>query len=127
MAIELPAEVVSFLRTIGINWPRVNEDDVREFASRVRELGDKIDATHRHFTITVQQLSKNYQGASYVVLTYEAAESALGVSGGGGSGGGFQIDPDALEEHAEIMHRHAEAVAYHTETFRTKMTGLSFE
>ncbi|MFE3774641.1 hypothetical protein [Streptomyces sp. NPDC059122] len=30
-AIELPDEVVSFLQFIGVNWPSVNEDKVREF------------------------------------------------------------------------------------------------
>ncbi|GAA2271354.1 hypothetical protein GCM10010430_66570 [Kitasatospora cystarginea] len=38
VAVELPCEVVSFLQFIGINWPTVNEDKVREFASHVREF-----------------------------------------------------------------------------------------
>ncbi|MEV0094290.1 hypothetical protein [Streptomyces sp. NPDC050738] len=42
MAIELPGEVVSFLQFIGVNWPTVNEDKVREFASHVREFGTKL-------------------------------------------------------------------------------------
>ena len=30
MAIELPEQVVSFLQFIGVNWPNINEDKVRE-------------------------------------------------------------------------------------------------
>lgn len=35
VAIELPGEVVSFLQFIGVNWPNVNEDKVRELASHM--------------------------------------------------------------------------------------------
>ncbi|MFG2697214.1 hypothetical protein [Kitasatospora sp. NPDC048407] len=57
---------------------------------------------------------------------FQAAESALGVSAGGG-GSGFQIDPDALEEHARMMHDQAETVAGHTQVFQSKIAGVSFE
>ncbi|MFB7667575.1 WXG100 family type VII secretion target [Kitasatospora sp. NPDC056138] len=242
MAIELPDEVVSFLSFIGINWPTVNEDRVREFASHVREFADNVDAAHRDSTGTVQRLGEAYQGASYETLAakwaqmsdshmnepvqachvvataldaaadvivamkletiaelvvmaaafvadqaaavatpgaaeaavvaievaarklvnyleqqleqyiiaqvieaaidplvavvsravsglvYEAAEATLGVSGDtGGAGRGFRIDPDALEAHAEIMHRQAETVANHAEVFRSRIAGVSFE
>ncbi|GLW68536.1 hypothetical protein Kpho02_08350 [Kitasatospora phosalacinea] len=60
-------------------------------------------------------------------LVFQAAESALGVSGGGGGGSGFRIDPDALEEHARMMHDHAETVAGHAEVFQSKVAGVSFE
>ncbi|KJK56345.1 WXG100 family type VII secretion target [Saccharothrix sp. ST-888] len=68
MAIELPGEVVSFLQFIGINWPQVNEDKVREFASHVREFADGIQNTHQDSTSTIQQLGEAYQGASYEAL-----------------------------------------------------------
>jgi len=38
LAIELPDAVVQFLQVIGINFPEVNEDHVRELGSHVREL-----------------------------------------------------------------------------------------
>ncbi|MGW4803660.1 WXG100-like domain-containing protein [Kitasatospora sp. NPDC004272] len=60
-------------------------------------------------------------------LVFRAAESALGGSGGGGGGSGFRIDPDALEEHARMMHEHAETVAAHAEVFQSKIAGVSFE
>ncbi|MGW3120304.1 WXG100-like domain-containing protein [Streptomyces sp. NPDC001107] len=68
MAIELPSEVVSFLQFIGINWPEVNEDKVREFAGHVREFASKLDDTHQGATATIKQLEDVYQGASYEAL-----------------------------------------------------------
>ncbi|MFF0624188.1 WXG100 family type VII secretion target [Streptomyces sp. NPDC004296] len=68
MAIELPDEVVTFLQFIGVNWPSVNEDKVREFASHVREFAQKLDETHKDSTSTVHQLAEVYQGASYEAL-----------------------------------------------------------
>ncbi|MBM4796382.1 WXG100 family type VII secretion target [Streptomyces sioyaensis] len=68
MAIELPDEVVSFLQFIGVNWPNVNEDKVREFASHVRDFAQKLDDTHKDSTATIHQMAEVYQGASYEAL-----------------------------------------------------------
>ncbi|MGW9078332.1 WXG100 family type VII secretion target [Streptomyces kronopolitis] len=68
MAIELPGQVVSFLQFIGVNWPDINEDKVREFASHVRDFAQKVDDTHKDSTATIKQLEEVYQGASYEAL-----------------------------------------------------------
>ncbi|SOE14769.1 hypothetical protein SAMN06272775_5687 [Streptomyces sp. 2323.1] len=68
MAIELPGQVVSFLQFIGVNWPDINEDKVREFGSHVRDFAQKVDDTHKESTSTVKQLEDVYQGASYEAL-----------------------------------------------------------
>lgn len=68
MAIELPGQVVSFLQFIGVNWPDINEDKVREFGSHVRDFAQKVDDTHKDSTATVKQLEDVYQGASYEAL-----------------------------------------------------------
>ncbi|GAA5014626.1 WXG100 family type VII secretion target [Kitasatospora paranensis] len=241
MAIELPGEVVSFLQLIGINWPTVNEDKVREFASHVREFAQNVESAHQDSTNTIQRLGRAYEGASYEALlakwtsvsdqhfdelvkachvvadaldvaadvivgmkvetigelialaaafiadqaaavatfgaaeaavvlieeaakrlinyleqqleqyiigqvveaaigplidtvanavsgmVFQAAESTLGVSGGGGGGSGFRIEPDALDEHARVMHDHADTVAGHAQLFQSKIAGVSFE
>ncbi|MFG2697222.1 WXG100 family type VII secretion target [Kitasatospora sp. NPDC048407] len=241
MAIELPGEVVEFLSFIGINWPTVNEDKVREFGSHVREFAQNVESVHQQSTSTIQRLGQAYQGASYEALlakwasisdshlnelvqachvvadaldiaadvivamkletigelvalaaafiadqaaavatlgaaeaavilieetakrlinyleqqleqyiigqvveaaigplvdtvanavqgmVFQAAESALGVSADGGGGSGFQIDPDALDEHARMMHEQAETVAGHAQMFQSKIAGVSFE
>ncbi|MFF8374424.1 WXG100 family type VII secretion target [Streptomyces lydicus] len=68
MAIELPGQVVSFLQFIGVNWPNIDEDKVREFASHVRDFAQKVDDTHKESTATVKQMEDVYQGASYEAL-----------------------------------------------------------
>ena len=68
MAIELPSEVVSFLNFIGINWPDVDEDQVRAFAGHVRDFANNIDGTHQAATSTIQQMSSSYSGSSYEQL-----------------------------------------------------------
>ncbi|MEY9849279.1 hypothetical protein [Streptacidiphilus sp. MAP5-3] len=68
MAIELPGEVVSFLQFIGVNWPQVNEDKVREFASHVREFAQNIDDTHQQATSTIKSMGQHYQANSYELL-----------------------------------------------------------
>jgi uncharacterized protein YukE len=74
MAIELPGEVVSFLQFIGVNWPNVNEDKVREFAAHVREFAQNVDDTHQDSTATVKRLGQVYQGASYEALLAKWAQ-----------------------------------------------------
>ncbi|KDN80508.1 WXG100 family type VII secretion target [Kitasatospora cheerisanensis] len=231
---------MEFLSFIGINWPTVNEDKVREFGAHVRDFAQNVESVHQQSTSTIQQLGQAYQGASYEALlakwasvsdqhlnelvqachvvadaldiaadvivamkvetigelialaaafiadqaaavatlgaaeaavilieetakrlinyleqqleqyiiaqvveaaigplvdtvanavqgmVFQAAESALG-GGGGGGGSGFQIDPDALDEHARMMHDQAEAVAGHAQAFQSKIAGVSFE
>ncbi|MFF4653794.1 WXG100 family type VII secretion target [Streptomyces sp. NPDC001380] len=74
MAIELPGEVVSFLDFIGINWPSVNEDKVREFASHVQEFATNVETAHEESTATVRQLGQAYEGASYEALLAKWAQ-----------------------------------------------------
>lgn len=68
VAIELPEEVVSFLQFIGVNWPNVNEDKVREFASHVRDFAEKLDQTHQDSSATLKRMADVYQGPSYEAL-----------------------------------------------------------
>ncbi|MFE2430606.1 WXG100 family type VII secretion target [Streptomyces sp. NPDC059373] len=68
MAIELPEEVVSLLQFIGINWPNVNEDKVREFATHVRDFATNVDQTHQDSTASIKKMADVYQGASYDAL-----------------------------------------------------------
>lgn len=68
MSVELPGEVVTLLDFIGISWPNVDEDMVREFAGHVRDFASKMDETHQDSTATVNKLADVYQGASYDAL-----------------------------------------------------------
>lgn len=68
MAIELPGVVADFLSFIGINWPNVNEDKVREFGDHVEKFASDLQNTHQCATGTVQQLKSAYQGDTYEQL-----------------------------------------------------------
>lgn len=246
MAIELPDELVWVMNLIGVNWPQVNEDKVREFAGHVRQFASNIDSTHQAATGTVRQMAEHYQAASYeqlverwaamssdhmnelvmvcntsatvldvaadaivaaklavitelgimaaeFVATQAAAVATLGAAeaaeallieatkrvvnallqqleqqivgqlveqalgpleqvveravsglvfqgvqaalssdapasggGGGGGGGGFRVNPEAMLEHAALLHGHAEEVATHAGTFARATAGVSF-
>jgi uncharacterized protein YukE len=68
VSIELPSEVVWFLNLIGVNWPNVDEDQVRAFAGHVRDFANSVDGTHQAASSTIQQMGSAYQGASYEQL-----------------------------------------------------------
>ncbi|WP_369015947.1 WXG100 family type VII secretion target [Actinocrinis puniceicyclus] len=53
---------------IGVDWPYLNEDDVRAFARLVREFGQAVEQTHQDATATVQKFAQAYQGASTQAL-----------------------------------------------------------
>lgn len=65
MALDPPSEVVSFLQVIGINWPAVNEDSVRDFATHVRDFANNLTSAHEEATATVNQIGGSYTGAAY--------------------------------------------------------------
>lgn len=74
MALDPPMEVVQFLQFIGIDWPMINEDVVREVADYVREFADRIEQTHQDATATIRQMGTVYQGASYELLVERWAQ-----------------------------------------------------
>ena len=78
MAIELPGEVVSFLQFIGVNWPQVNEDSVRTFATHVRTFATSIEDTHQQATSTVKAMGSAYQANSYELLVSKWAHLSNG-------------------------------------------------
>ncbi|MEY9946475.1 WXG100 family type VII secretion target [Kitasatospora sp. GAS204B] len=65
---ELPHPVVQLLSFIGITWPEIDEDKVRELAGHVRDFADKVDNSHQDATATLKNLSEGYQGASYEAM-----------------------------------------------------------
>lgn len=65
MSIELPGPVVDFLGFIGVNWPQVNEDAVREFAAHLRDFASNLESTHSAASSTISQMQAAYTGASY--------------------------------------------------------------
>lgn len=76
MAIELPHDVVTLLNFIGIKWPSVNEDKVREFAKHVRQFAKDVETTHGHSSETVKKVGDAYEGASYEALAAKWASAS---------------------------------------------------
>jgi uncharacterized protein YukE len=74
MALDPPSEVVTFLNVIGVGWPLVNEDTVRDFAGHVRTFASNIENTHQAATATITDMGQAYQGASYDALVAKWAE-----------------------------------------------------
>lgn len=68
MAIELPGPVADLLGFIGISWPNVNEDKVRQFGQHVGEFGESLQKTHADASGSVTALGEAYQGAGYEQL-----------------------------------------------------------
>jgi hypothetical protein len=58
---------------------------------------------------------------------FQAASAALGGPAGGGAvGSGFQVIPEELRSHAQVLHSHADTVASHAQTLTGQLTGVSF-
>lgn len=70
MAIDdLPLPVVNFLNVIGVEWPYINEDQLMEFATLVREFATAVQTTHQDATAALVTIGKAYQsGASETML-----------------------------------------------------------
>lgn len=74
MAIELPSEVAQLLQFIGISWPLVNEDKVREFATHIDQFAANVESTHQDATATIQKAGGSYSGAAYQALVTKWAD-----------------------------------------------------
>ncbi|MER5639610.1 hypothetical protein ABT095_21960 [Kitasatospora sp. NPDC002227] len=68
MSIELPSELVWVMNLLGLNWPDVDEDELRAWAGHVREFAAGLQGAHEDSHEMVQGLAESYQGASYEAL-----------------------------------------------------------
>ena len=101
MSIELPGPVVDFLSVIGINWPNVDEDKVREFAGHVRDFATNLDSAHQAATSTIHTMQESYQGSSYEQLV--AAWSQMSSSHMQDLQDGSKIVAEALDIAADAI------------------------
>jgi hypothetical protein len=65
---DLPGPVVTFLNVLGVDWPYINEDQVCQFATMVREFGQAVEQTHEDSTVAIQKFARAYQGSSTEAL-----------------------------------------------------------
>lgn len=68
MSIELPHEVALFLNVMGVPYPDIDEDQVRELATQVRNFATNVRDTHESATDTIQDMGSVYSGYSYEQL-----------------------------------------------------------
>lgn len=68
MSVDLPEPVVWLLNFIGVYWPDIDEDAVRELAGQVRQFGDDLLNGHNTATDTISTTGTTYQGAGYEAL-----------------------------------------------------------
>ncbi|MEU0500669.1 hypothetical protein [Nocardia sp. NPDC005998] len=68
MAIEIPHEVALFLNFCGVQYPDVNEDDVRTLGRQVQNLAAKVRDTHESATGVINDMGSVYSGYSYEQL-----------------------------------------------------------
>lgn len=65
MAIDdLPGPVVTFLNVLGVPWPYISDDAVRQFGAFSRQFGQAVQATHEDSTRQVQAIAQSYRSAS---------------------------------------------------------------
>ncbi|MEV4559922.1 hypothetical protein AB0K51_23425 [Kitasatospora sp. NPDC049285] len=68
MSIELPSELVWIMDLMGLNWPDVDEDELREWAQHVREFGRGMQESHDDTDVLLQNLGGAFEGASYEAM-----------------------------------------------------------
>jgi len=61
---DLPLPVVNFLNVIGVEWPYINEDQLMEFATLVREFSTAVGTTHQDATTALATIGRAYQSAA---------------------------------------------------------------
>jgi hypothetical protein len=106
---DLPGPVVTFLNVIGIDWPYINEDQVRQFATLVREFGQAVEQTHQDATQAVGNFASAYQGSS--TETMSSGWSRLSAAHVDEIVDGTKILAEALDVGADfIVAQKAEAV-----------------
>ncbi|WP_433710622.1 hypothetical protein ACQP2U_30460 [Nocardia sp. CA-084685] len=68
MAIEIPHEVALFLNFCGVQYPDINEDDVRMLGHQVQNLAANVRNTHESATGVIKDMGSVYSGHSYEQL-----------------------------------------------------------
>ncbi|MFC8451785.1 hypothetical protein [Kitasatospora sp. NPDC057223] len=68
MSIDLPSEVVWIMDLMGLNWPDIDEDELREWAVHVKEFGKGMAESHDDTDVLLKGLGGAYEGAGYEAL-----------------------------------------------------------
>ncbi|HWG25682.1 hypothetical protein [Actinospica sp.] len=58
MALDPPWEVVTLPNFIGIKWPMINEDTVRDVATVIQSFASDVQSTHQDMTNQIHAMSE---------------------------------------------------------------------
>ncbi|WP_280385649.1 hypothetical protein [Nocardia wallacei] len=78
MGVEVPHEVAAFLNFLGVPYPDIDEDQVRELARQVRTYAQNVANTHEAATGAVNEMGSVYSGYSYEQLVAAWARMSTG-------------------------------------------------
>lgn len=78
MSIQIPSEVVFLLNMLGLPYPDINADQVRELAQHVRDFATDVRETHESATGVVNDMGSVYSGDSYQALLAAWARMSSG-------------------------------------------------
>jgi hypothetical protein len=76
VSIELPDELVWVFNMLGLPWPTIDEDTLREYASELRSFGSSMTDTHGQAGATINALAGGSSGASYEALIERWAQKS---------------------------------------------------
>lgn len=98
---DLPSPVVTFLNVIGVPWPYIDEDQIRQFATMVRQFGQAVEQTHLDATQALSRFSDAYQGAA--TRRMQSGWAEMSARHTQELVEGCQLLADALEIGAEVI------------------------
>ncbi|MEV4616560.1 hypothetical protein AB0K43_28765 [Kitasatospora sp. NPDC049258] len=78
MSIELPSELIWIMDLIGLNWPDVDEDELREWAAHIREFGQGMAESHDDTDSLLKNLGGAFDGAAYEAMLGRWGEASAG-------------------------------------------------
>jgi hypothetical protein len=76
VSIELPDELVWVFNMLGLPWPQIDEDTLREYASELRSFASSMSDTHGQAGATINALSADSSGPSYEALIERWAQAS---------------------------------------------------
>jgi hypothetical protein len=71
MSLDLPPELVWVIQLLGLPWPTVEEDELRNHATQIRTFASSLADTHSTAHGHVQALAATYHSRSYELMAAE--------------------------------------------------------
>jgi hypothetical protein len=76
VSIELPDELVWVFNMLGLPWPQIDEDTLRDYASELRSFASSVTDTHGQADAKINALSADSSGPSYEALIERWAQAS---------------------------------------------------